>query len=161
MGSGGISLRLRKRRRSSRPATHREMLLIFFILLKCMITSLDPNLLLRITSDLDGQRIFTKKDLGILVSICIAYEQLRETLAIIKALARSYTVEAWAGIRITRRGLSGGDSAGDLKPRKRRRFQSSRAIGFQYSHQGGRNQSSIILLPRLRCVRKGELKTVG
>lgn len=51
----------------------------------------------RITGDLHGQRIFTKKDLGILVSICIAYEQLRETLAIVKTLGRSYTVEDMGG----------------------------------------------------------------
>ena len=51
----------------------------------------------RLTSDLNGQRVFTKNDLGILVSICIAYEQLRETLAIIKKLGRSYTVEDMGG----------------------------------------------------------------
>ena len=51
----------------------------------------------RITSNLNGQRIFTKNDLGILVSICIAYEQLRETLAIIKELGRSYVVEDMGG----------------------------------------------------------------
>ena len=51
----------------------------------------------RITGNLNGQRVFTKNDLGILVSICIAYEQLRETLVIIKELGRSYTVEDMGG----------------------------------------------------------------
>lgn len=51
----------------------------------------------RLTTNLNGQRVFTKNDLGILVSICIAYEQLRETLAIIKAVGRSYTVEDMGG----------------------------------------------------------------
>ena len=51
----------------------------------------------RTIGNLNGQRVFTKNDLGILVSICLAYEQLRETLAIIKALGRSYTVEDMGG----------------------------------------------------------------
>ena len=51
----------------------------------------------RLVGDLSGQRIFTKNDLGILVSICLAYEQMRECLAIIKALGRSYTVEDMGG----------------------------------------------------------------
>ena len=51
----------------------------------------------RLTSDLNGQRVFTKKDLGILVSVCIVYEQMRETLSIIKKLGRSYTVEDMGG----------------------------------------------------------------
>ena len=51
----------------------------------------------RITGDLNGQRVFTKNDLGILVAICFAYEQLRETHAILKALGRSYTVEDMGG----------------------------------------------------------------
>lgn len=51
----------------------------------------------RLTSNLNGQRVFTKNDLGILVSICLAYEQMRENLAIIKTLGRSYTVEDMGG----------------------------------------------------------------
>lgn len=51
----------------------------------------------RFTSDLNGQRVLPKNDLGILVSICVAYEQLRETRAIIKTLGRSYTVEDMGG----------------------------------------------------------------
>ncbi|MEO7860588.1 MAG: phage terminase small subunit P27 family [Nitrospirales bacterium] len=51
----------------------------------------------RITGNLNGQHIFTKNDLGILVSVCLAYEQLRETLAIIKELGRSYSVEDMGG----------------------------------------------------------------
>lgn len=51
----------------------------------------------RLTGNLNGQRVFTKNDLGILVSVCVAYEQMRETLAIIKALGRSYTVEDMGG----------------------------------------------------------------
>ncbi len=51
----------------------------------------------RLTGNLNGQRIFTKNDLGILVSTCLAYEQMRETLAILKALGRSYVVEDMGG----------------------------------------------------------------
>ena len=51
----------------------------------------------RLVGNLNGQRVFTKNDLGILVSICLAYEQMRETLAIIKQLGRSYTVEDLGG----------------------------------------------------------------
>ncbi len=47
--------------------------------------------------ELNGQRVFTNNDLGIIVSICLAYEQLRETLAIIKEVGRSYTVEDMDG----------------------------------------------------------------
>ncbi|MEO7858986.1 MAG: phage terminase small subunit P27 family [Nitrospirales bacterium] len=51
----------------------------------------------RLVGNLNGQRVFTKNDLGILVSICVAYEQFRECLAIIKQLGRSYTVEDMGG----------------------------------------------------------------
>ena len=51
----------------------------------------------RLTSNLNGQRVFTKNDLGILVSVCLAYEALRETHAIIKTLGRSYVVEDLGG----------------------------------------------------------------
>lgn len=51
----------------------------------------------RITGNLNGQRVFTKNDLGILVALCLAYEQLRETHAILKQLGRSYTVEDMGG----------------------------------------------------------------
>lgn len=51
----------------------------------------------RLTSDLNGQRVFTKKDLGILVAICIHYEQMRETLSIIQTLGRTYVVEDMGG----------------------------------------------------------------
>lgn len=51
----------------------------------------------RITSNLNGQRVFTKADLGILVSLCVAYEQFRENLAIIQTLGRSYVVEDMGG----------------------------------------------------------------
>lgn len=51
----------------------------------------------RIVGHLNGQRVFTNNDLGILVSVCVAYEQMRETLAIIKQLGRSYTVEDMGG----------------------------------------------------------------
>ena len=53
----------------------------------------------RLVGHLNGQRVFTENDLGILVSICIAYEQFRECLAIIKRLGRSYTVEDMGGNR--------------------------------------------------------------
>lgn len=51
----------------------------------------------RLTSHLNGQRIFTKNDLGVLVSICLAYEQMRETHAILKQLGRSYPIEDMGG----------------------------------------------------------------
>ena len=51
----------------------------------------------RLTADMTAQRVFTKKDLGISVSICLAYEQMRETHAIIKTVGRSYTVEDMGG----------------------------------------------------------------
>lgn len=51
----------------------------------------------RLTSNLNGQRIFTKNDLGILVVICTAYAQFRECLAIIKKLGRTYVVEDMGG----------------------------------------------------------------
>ena len=51
----------------------------------------------RITGSLNGQRVFTKNDVGVLTLVCIAYEQLRETHAIIKQLGRSYTVEDMGG----------------------------------------------------------------
>lgn len=51
----------------------------------------------RITGNLNGQRVFTKNDLGILVSICVAYAQFRECLAIIKELGRTYVVEDMGG----------------------------------------------------------------
>ena len=47
---------------------------------------------LRLVADPDGQRVFTKNDLGILVAICTAYEQMRECLALIQQLGRSYAV---------------------------------------------------------------------
>lgn len=51
----------------------------------------------RITGNLNGQRVFTKNDLGIIMALCLAYEQMRECLAIIKALGRSYTVQDMGG----------------------------------------------------------------
>ena len=51
----------------------------------------------RIVSNVNGQRILTKADLGILVATCLCYEQMRETLAIIKTLGRSYVVEDMGG----------------------------------------------------------------
>lgn len=51
----------------------------------------------RLTGNLNGQRLFTKNDLGILVSICLAYEQMLETHAILKVLGRCYTVEDMGG----------------------------------------------------------------
>lgn len=51
----------------------------------------------RLTEGMEAQRVFTKKDLGILVAICTAYEQWRECLEIIKVLGRSYTVEDMGG----------------------------------------------------------------
>ena len=51
----------------------------------------------RITSNLNGQKVFTKNDLGILVSICVVYEQFRENLSIINELGRSYVVEDMGG----------------------------------------------------------------
>lgn len=51
----------------------------------------------RLVQHLNGQRVFTKNDLGILVSICVTYEQMRENLAIIKTLGRTYTVEDMGG----------------------------------------------------------------
>lgn len=51
----------------------------------------------RLVSNLNGQRVFTKNDLGILVAICLAYEQMRETHAIIKQLGRAYVVEDMGG----------------------------------------------------------------
>lgn len=51
----------------------------------------------RLVGHLNGQRLFTKNDLGILVSICVTYEQMRENLAIIKKLGRSYVVEDMGG----------------------------------------------------------------
>lgn len=53
----------------------------------------------RLTADMDGQRVLTKNDLGILVAICLAYEQMRECLGIIKQLGRTYTVEDMGGNR--------------------------------------------------------------
>jgi P27 family predicted phage terminase small subunit len=51
----------------------------------------------RLTSHLNGQRVFTKNDLGVLVAICLAYEQMRETHAIIKELGRAYVIEDMGG----------------------------------------------------------------
>lgn len=51
----------------------------------------------RIVSSLNGQRILTKADLGILVATCLCYEQMRETHAVIKTLGRSYKVEDMSG----------------------------------------------------------------
>lgn len=51
----------------------------------------------RITGNLNGQRVFTTNDLGIIMALCLAYEQMRECLAIIKALGRSYTVQDMGG----------------------------------------------------------------
>lgn len=51
----------------------------------------------RLTCNLNGQRVFTKNDLGVLVAICLAYEQMRETHAIIKTLGRAYMIEDMGG----------------------------------------------------------------
>jgi P27 family predicted phage terminase small subunit len=53
----------------------------------------------RITGNLNRQRILTKADLGILVATCVCYEQMRETLAIIQTLGRTYVVEDMNGNR--------------------------------------------------------------
>ena len=51
----------------------------------------------RTVGHLNGQRVFTKNDLGIIVSLCVAYEQFRETHAHITRLGRSYTVTDVSG----------------------------------------------------------------
>jgi P27 family predicted phage terminase small subunit len=53
----------------------------------------------RLVGHLNGQRVLTKNDLGILVAVCLAYEQMRETLALMKSLGRSYVVEDAGGNR--------------------------------------------------------------
>jgi P27 family predicted phage terminase small subunit len=53
----------------------------------------------RITSNLNGQRILTKADLGILVATCVCYEQMRETLAVIQTLGRTYAIDDTNGNR--------------------------------------------------------------
>lgn len=47
----------------------------------------------RLVGNLNGQAVFTKNDLGIMVSVCLAYEQMRENLGVIKAIGNTYTIE--------------------------------------------------------------------
>lgn len=51
----------------------------------------------RTVGNLNGQRVFTKNDLGVIMSLCLAYEALRESHAIIRELGRSYSVEDMGG----------------------------------------------------------------
>jgi P27 family predicted phage terminase small subunit len=51
----------------------------------------------RLVGDLNGQLVFTKHDLGIIASACLAYQQVRESRAVIDQLGYSYAVEDMGG----------------------------------------------------------------